>query len=142
VPDNPTFQIPKDVIEPILKAHVAAAITEAFGDRSKLIEQMITSVLMGTVDDKGRPTYSSAYGASPLLEWMMKDAIGNAVREVMAEQLVKYKEQVKDAIVSTLRAKRSPLARKLAEALVNGITAEETLKWRLTVDVAGLKDGY
>ena len=131
--DNPTFQIPKDVIEPIIQAHVSRAVCEALSGREQLIDRAVTRILTQKVDDTGKP---STYGnAVPFVEWAMVTAIKVAVKEALQEEVGKHKAALKATIIKQLQRQNSPLVKKLVEAMTTGVIDAATSQWRLTVDV-------
>lgn len=138
MPENPTFTIPKDVIDPIIKAHVATAITSALGGRDELITKAISRVLFQKVDHRGEP---SDYSSNPeFIQWACRNAITEAVKSCLTEEIKKHEEKLKALISAALSKKNSPLVKQLAEGLVGAISNPDVLKWRLNVTCEQNKD--
>lgn len=128
----PTLQIPKDVIEPIIQAHITKAVIEALGGSKQILEQAIAHVLNLKVDENGRPRgYSSD---KPWIEWAIGDVLQKAARAAIEEAMAGQSEALKKSIASQLTRRNSPLAKQLAEQLVLGVSSPETLKYRLTIN--------
>lgn len=131
--DTPTLNIPKDLIEPIIQAHIAAAVTTALGGREKVVSDAIYAALNMKVDDRGAPsTYSSGI---TFVQWLMKDAIRKAAIEAMQIALEGQKEEMKKAIADELRKSRSVVAKTLIEALANQVT-NGGLRYNLAINIA------
>jgi hypothetical protein len=134
--DNPTFQIPKDVIEPIITANVAAAVLAAFADKSKLMEIAVSKVLTAKVEkDSGKPTTSDYY-ATTYIQWLMENVVKNAVAEAIKEQVGLHKEALKKAIATELgiSKKYSPLAKQLINGMCEAMSHPDLLRYRIKVE--------
>lgn len=130
-----TLQVPKDVLEPIIQAHISAAVVAALGDRSKIIADCIGKVLNTKTESDGSET---RYGTGiPWVQWIMQDCIKKSARAAIEEFMASHKDEIKAQIAAELRKKNSPLAKQLIEGMLNGITNETTLKYRLNVTVEG-----
>lgn len=130
--DNPTFQIPKDVIEPIINAHVSSAIAAALGGRDQLIGECVRQVMNQKVDENGNPSgYSYAV---PFLTWAMRRAVTSAVRKALEEEVAKHEEVIRKNIAEQLRQSRSPLMQQLVASMTKAFTDPGNLKWRLKVE--------
>lgn len=133
--DQPTFQIPRDVIEPIIQSHVSAAVVAALGDNKLVLESAISQVLNSKVDSSGKP---STYGYSSdvaYVQWLCQNAIKGAVQKVMTEEVGKHSEVIRQCLVKELKKSNSPLVKQLVEGFVKTITDETTLKYRLNITV-------
>ena len=133
--EDPTFKIPKDIIEPIIQAHVAAAVTEALSDRGAVIQKAVGMILNQKVDSEGRPSNSS-YADTTWIQWAMRAAVKKAVQAALEEQVAFHKEALKKAIAEELRLgkKHSPLAKSLISGMVGALTDPSLLKYRIRVE--------
>lgn len=130
--ENPTLSIPRDVIEPIITAHVAAAVTAALSDRSILVEKLVTEVLTAKVGDDGKPSnYSSSV---QFIVWAMRDCVRKATHAAIVEAMAKHSDVIKKGIVDQLSKRNSPLAKELAAGLLKGVFSESAIKWRLNIN--------
>ncbi len=130
--ENPTFQIPKDVIEPIIKAHVATAVAAALGGHGRLVEEAVTRCLMEKVDSQGRPTTGS-YDSEEWVVRAMKTAIQTAAKDALMAELPKHRDAIQAMIERSLKQRNSPLLRQLVDAMVNGVAQSDALKYRLNI---------
>lgn len=129
--DSPTFQIPKEVIEPIIQAHVTSAVTAALGGQGRLLEAAITGVLTQKVDSNGKP---SNYGSDiQFMQWAMREAVCNAVQRSLQEEVAKHEEQIRELLVAQLRKSNSPLVKNLVEGMTKGVIDACSNKWHLSV---------
>lgn len=131
--ETASLQLPKDLIESAIKQHTAAAIAAALSGREAIIDRAIQSVLSMKV---GRNGERDTYGNGQLfIEWLCKEAIEKVVRQVCEEEISKIKPQVRESIIAHLQQKKSPLVKKLAEAMVDGFAASMGNKYRTTIQV-------
>lgn len=128
-----TIQIPNDVIQPIVEAKVAAAITEALGGYDRLIESAVAQVLNQKVGADGRPTTYS--DARPWFKWVMQDCVQKAARAAIETYFKDHEELVKKAITVELTKKNSPLVKQLVGALISTVVNADALRYRMNVAV-------
>ena len=132
-PNVASVAIPKDMIEPIIQAHVARAVLEAMGDKVALMHTAVARVLNAEVDYEGRP---ASYHRTENLTWLqhqMQECIRKATREAIEEAFSGRKDAIKAQILEQLRSKKSPLANQLVEAMTAALTNEQSLKYSLEV---------
>lgn len=128
---NPTLQIPKDVIEPIIQAEITRAIVDAMGPKQDVMQRAIASVLNMKVDSDGKPT---TYGNSaPWIDWVIGKEIRSAAQAAIQSHLAEHGETIKKQLAAELQKKNSPLVRQLIEGMVGAMTHPEALRWRLNV---------
>lgn len=130
---NPTFQIPSDVIKPILEAHVQAAFAKAFGDSSKLLEIAVARVLNQQVDSEGKVSHHTRHDSPTWMEWLMAAKMREAITEAIQVGMSNYKERIKAQIVKEIGNSKSPLAKQLITAMVENLTDRDNLRYRLQV---------
>ena len=129
--DSPTFQIPKEVIEPIIQAHVTTAVVTALGGQGRLIEHAITQVLTQKVDRDGKPSHYSS--DVQFLHWALQNAVCNAVKQTLEQEVAKHQDKIRDLLTAQLRQSKSPLVKQLVEGMTKGVIDATTNKWRLSV---------
>lgn len=131
--ETASLQLPKDMIEAAIKQQVSVAIATALKGHEAIIDRAVNAVLSAKVDRNGG---KDAYGSGqPFIEWLCKDAIEKVVREVCVEEIEKIKPQVRESIVSYLAKKNSPLTKRLAEAMVDGVSQVLGSQYRSTVNI-------
>lgn len=134
--DQPTFSIPKEIIEPIITAQVAAAITTALADKNYLTEQLINRVLMQKVDANGNVSQYSYQNEYPWFEYMARKLIQDQVRECFKEEIAKQAPRIKELARAELTKKNSPLIKMMVDGMAKSVTAlAEKADYRLTVAV-------
>lgn len=129
-----TLSIPNDVLQPIIDAHVAKAISEALGNRSDLIAAAVTAALTMKVDDRGNPTTYS--NATTFLQWLVRDSIRNAATAAVSEYLLGDMQGIKAMVAKEMKNQRSPLVKSLIEGIAKG--AAEAGRWSIKVSVDGV----
>ena len=134
---DPTFQIPREVIEPIVQAQVSAAVIAALGSQADLIASAVGRVLNQKVDSEGK---SGGYGAdTSWVQWMMNNCLRKACQKAIEEAMTVHQEKVRAAIVSQLTGARSKLLNELATSMVRGASAAVNSKWNFHVTLDGGK---
>lgn len=128
--ENPTLQIPRDVIEPIIQAHITESILRALGGQQELVKQAIHFAMNVQVDYQGKP---ATYNGQPWLTWAMTQSLQNAAKAAIEDHLAKNGEIIKRQLAKELKDSKSPLAKQLIEAMVGNMTREDNIKYRLTV---------
>jgi hypothetical protein len=130
---NPTFQIPNDIIKPILEAHVQAALAKAFGDGSRLLEVAVSRVLNQQVDGEGKVSHYTRSDSPTWLEWLMAAKMREAISEALVKGMEVYKERIKAQVVKEIGNSKSGLAKQLITAMVENLTDRDNLRYRLQV---------
>jgi hypothetical protein len=131
--DNPTFQIPKDVIEPIIQAHVAAAVTAALAGQDQLMNKAVVMVLNQKVDSEGKPSNNGYGWEVPYIQWAMRDVLRKATHAAITAEVAKHEDVLRKNIADQLKSSKSPLVKALVQGLVDRLVSAENLKYRLTV---------
>lgn len=132
---NPTFEIPKDVIEPIIQAQVAAAVSSALAGRDEIIKAAVGAVLNAKVDRDGAPDRYNSHNSLTWLQWVMNDCIRRAARAAIEQFLAGEQDRIKAVLTKELQAKNSPLAKQLVNGMLGAMANESTLKYRINVAV-------
>lgn len=128
---NPTLQIPKDIIEPIIKAEITRAIVEAMGPKQAVMQHAISTILNMKVDSEGKP---SSYGnALPWIDWVIGAEIKAAATTAIKEHLATHGAAIKAQLVAEMAKKNSPMVKQLVEGMVGAMTHPDALRWRLNV---------
>ncbi len=133
--ENATVNIPKDVLEPILRAHISAAVLAAIGDQKRIMSEAVAQVLNQPVDGNGQPPRYQSDRTEAWSCWMMRQCIQEAAKTAVVEYLTTHKDDVKKQLAAELCKKNSPLVRSLIEGMAGAMTSEHALKYRLNVTV-------
>lgn len=131
--DNPTFQIPKDVIEPIIQANITTAVLAALQPTARVLEQAVAAVLNMKVDSEGKPERYSDSRSKAWIDWVMADCIQKAARTAIESYLREEQKAIRTAIAKQLTSRNSPLTKQLIDGMLAGIISESTLKYRINV---------
>jgi len=128
---NPTLQIPKDIIEPIIQAEITRSIVEAMGPKQAVMQHAISTILNMNVDSDGKP---SNYGNSrPWIDWVIGAEIKAAATAAIKEHLAAHGDAIKKQLAAEMAKKNSPLVKQLVEGMVGAMTHPDVLRWRLNV---------
>lgn len=132
---DPTFQIPRDVIEPIIVAHVQTAIVAALGGSAALVETAINEILTKKVDSDGKINSYDRNNTYTFIQLQLVKSVQAAVTDVLNEELKKHQDAIRTHITKELAKKNSPLIKQLVEGMTKAFTAD-SLHYRIEVSVA------
>lgn len=132
--ESSTISIPRDVLEPIIQAHVSAAIIDALGERSRLVESAVAFALTRKVDEKGQVNGQDYYNKTEFLKWLVNDAITKAVTVAVHEAVAADVEKIKAQVAKEIKNQRSPLVKSLIEGIAKG--AADSARWSVAVNVS------
>lgn len=121
--ENATVNIPKDVIDPIVRQQLSAAIAAAMGDPVKIINAIVTRALDIKVDKSGKVSNYSYDNTQPFLEALSHKLIRDEAEKLIREYVQDHRELIKKQIVALLSKRRNGT---FAEALLVG--AEKSLE--------------
>lgn len=136
-PNNPTFQIPRDVIEPIIQAHVTTAVTAALGGHQRLVADAIAQVLNAKVDSSGNPSRYNSSSDPTFIQWALQDCVRRATQAAIEAALKDHQEALRKHLVASLQQKNSPLVKQLVEGMMGVLASPDTLRYRLKVEYMG-----
>lgn len=133
---NSTLQIPQEVLQPIIDAHVAAAIATALGDRSRMIQEAVTAALNVKVDERdGKPSNYSTNVT--FLQWLVRSSIRDAATQAVREHLALQMDEMKKLVAKEMKNQRSPLTKALIEGVAKA--AAESTRFNIRVSVDGVE---
>jgi uncharacterized membrane protein YheB (UPF0754 family) len=132
--DDPTFKIPRDVIQPIIEAKVSAALIEALGNQDWLVKNCIAKVLDEKVNDNGTKCDNYYRDNAPtFLQWALRSCVQASIKRILEEQIALHKEEITKALKSELERKNSPLVKQLIQGMTTAFTNSNTLKYHIDV---------
>lgn len=128
------LSINKEVVEPIIRSKIQAAIIETLStDSETIVEKIVEQALEMKVDDDGKVNSYSSYNKTPIIEWLCRDAIRKASIEALKQYLLDNRQTIKEAFIRKLsqRGHAGKLAEKIISSLSKGI--ESTWNWDMKV---------
>lgn len=131
---DPTFQIPKEIINPIIQAHVTEAVMKAL-DGQQLVTRAIAHVLTTKVDSNGQLSRYNSENDRPWIDWVIGECIRKAAVAAIESELAgaESQERIRAEIAAQLGKKNSPLVRQLIEGMLGAFTSKEVIKYRINV---------
>ena len=133
--ENSTLQLPKDLIEGIVKTKISAAVCEALVDKTSLLEAAVNKVLLDPTGADGKHSTYSSDRDSHYIHWLMNDMLKKVISETLQEEIIKHKAIIKKNIASQLSRKNSPLLKQLVNAMTGGVVDASQNRYRLTVNI-------
>ena len=138
--EQSTFQIPKDVIEPILQAQVTAAVLASLGDRGAIIEKAVAAILNQKVDHDGKVSHYSSDRSPSWAQWMMGECIKKACKEAIEKAMESHEKTIRDEIIRQLTSKNSAALKSLAASMTTGFQEAAKSKYRISIAIDGQRD--
>lgn len=131
--DTATVNIPKDVLEPVVRAQVAAGITEALGNPAVLIEKVVQHALGQKVDSRGNISKSNYDNRFDLVELMATKGIHDVVRQTLESWVDEQRPIIEDKVRKALSRKESTFAKALVDGLVKATKSTWAFKCNITM---------
>jgi len=132
------IELSKDLIEPIVRAQLQAAITSALGHREELVASVVHTMMNQKVDEKGQP--SSYSYAKPLITWVCENGIREAAHEALKEWMAEHRERLKQQLIAEFSKPKHK--QHLAEQMVLGMTKSFESTYKLGVEIKFAREGY
>lgn len=123
------FEVEKEMVEPIIRDQIAAAIVAQIGNPTELIKKMVHLALSQKVNREAEVSRYSSDNRYSFVEALTAKAIREAAREALERIISAHQSEIEDAVVRELR--RSP--RKTAAALVAGFVDAASVRQRVNV---------
>ena len=132
--------IGKDLIEPIIKAKVQAAIVQAVSGEQDLVTRFISQALEIKVDENGKVNYNDYNNKYTLLEYMCIDTLRDCAKQAIRSWMEDNKKEIQKALTAQLKTTKTTTT--FAKAILGGLTNSIQSDWRMDVKVElnSLKD--
>ena len=132
--------IGKDLIEPIIKAKVQAAIVQAVSSEQDMVTRFIAQALETKVDKNGKVNYHDYDNKYTMLEYMCIDTLRECARQAIRRWIDENKSEIQKALTAQLKTTKTTST--FAKAILNGLTNSIKSDWRMNVKVElnSLKD--
>ena len=124
------FNLPKELLTPIIRETVSAAIIKELGDPSEVIRLLVGRALGEKVNSAGRKSGYEYENKYTFLELMTGNYIRGLAEEVLKEIFEQRRDDVKAAVKSCLEKSGD-----LGEIICNGFYDSLSAKWCSTINV-------
>lgn len=125
------ISVDKELVEPIVRAEISAAIIQQLEGNANLIPALIEAALVEKVNDTGHRGQYSSDRKHLFIDVLCKDAIQAAAKEAMKEYLEENHEKLKVEIKKQLRKSEAELAGLFVDGLVSGLQS----RWNFSVGI-------
>ena len=123
-----SLSISKEMLTPVIEQQVKAMMATILGGQEQIVDTIIKRILETKVDSNGRP--NSYSDGKTYFEWLLKDEITKAVKELIAEEMKSKVSNIKKAIKKQIQSESG--ATVIADALLNGLNKTCESSWRST----------
>lgn len=113
-----TVNIPRDVLEPIVRQQVAAGIIAAMGDPTEIVTELVSQSFNRKVDSVGKVSQYSCDNKYSMIEVVCRKAIDKVVQECIQEFVEVQRKAIKENVEKALARRNSAVARALVDGLV------------------------
>ena len=124
------LEVEKEMIEPIIRDHIASAVIANIGDPEELIRQMVGLALSVKVNRDGKV---GQYSSENKYEFIQAVA-GKAIREAATEAIVRIVEEQKPAIETAIANELKRRPRATASAIVAAFAGAGANRYRIEAD--------
>ena len=126
-----SLSISKEMLTPVIEQQVKAMMATILGGQEQIVDTIIKRILETKVDSNGRPTSYS--DGKTYFEWLLKDEITKAVKELIAEEMKSKVSNIKKAVKKQIQSESG--ATVIADALLNGLNKTCESSWRSTFKI-------
>jgi len=123
--EQASVNIPKDLLEPIIREHIAAGVIAAIGDPAALIRQMVEKASNAKVDLSGEVSRYSSDNKYSFIEAVATKSLHESIKAAIIE----YVKEQKPAIQAAVKAHLAKRTSAVAKALVDGLIASTEQRW-------------
>lgn len=124
------FEVDKEMVEPIIREQIAAAVVAQLGDTEELIRRMVNVVLSKKVDSDGNVSNYSSANKFTLIESLAGKAIRSAAKEALEQIIREQKPAIEKAVRDHLQ--RAP--KRTASAIVNSFCSNAESKYSMKIN--------
>ena len=133
--EQASVNVPKDILEPILRQHIAAGVIAAIGDPVELIRSVVERAIKTKVDRDGRVSDQSYCNRNDLIETVSKNAIVDATRNAIEKYVAEQQPEIEAAVEKELKRHTG----QFAKALVTGLVQSTKQIWKVECNFVPVK---
>ncbi len=133
--EQATVNIPKDILEPIVRAQVTAGIIKAFGDPAELIASVVERALSQKVAEDGKVSNYQSENKFTVIEALSRKMINEIAKQMLQDYMQTQRPKIEKALKATLARQHG----KFATAMIEGLTKAIDNKYRFECSLS-IKD--
>lgn len=114
------FEVDQNLVEPIIRNEIAAAVIAQLGDPSVLLQRMVGLALRQKVSSNGTVSQYSSDNKHDFVEALAGNAIREAAREAIEFIVAEQKPKIQAAIEDELRKSPKKTAAAIVAAFIEG----------------------
>jgi len=131
--ENATVNIPKDILEPIVRAQVTAGIMQHFGKPEEIIRKVVEASLARKVNSNGDVSSSNYENSHDLIEVLSSKVIHKIAKEMLTEFLETQRPVIEKHMRAQFAKKASPFAKAAADGLMQAMKSEWSFKCNVSM---------
>jgi hypothetical protein len=129
--EQTAITLPNNLIEPLIRAEITAALSRALGSQQQLIDAVAAKIVNDKVDSDGRP---SSYGNSvPFIEWLTKKKLYEFIAELLKEELESLRPVFRSALLAQMKKDKSAITQAFVEGMLTHHISDGRIRYNLTI---------
>lgn len=125
------FSMDDELIAPIVKANIQAAIVEALDQKGDIIQTVVSSILQEKVGYDGRRSNYSHDNKISYLEWLCRKAIQDAAKDAITQIVLERQDEMYAEVKRQIENSKG----EWVQAMLTGISKAVESNWRFSVNV-------
>lgn len=128
--DQLEFKVSENLVLPIIKEKINAAVVEALGGHDEIVSSMMTAFMSQKVDYKGNPSENS-YNNEPRLHYLAHKMVEDALTESLQAYMKTKTEFMQKEFEKFFNSKKG--SSLVVKAMQEGFCDALKDKWRLSI---------
>ena len=133
--EQASVNIPKDILEPIIRQHIAAGVIAAIGDPAELIRSVVDRAIKTKVDRAGKVSDNNYNNNNDLIETVSRNVVIEATRKAIERYVAEQQPAIEAAVEKELKRHTG----QFAKALVTGLVQSTKQIWKVECNFVPVK---
>ena len=131
--EQASVNIPKDLLEPIIREHIHAGIVAALGDPAALISQVVEQTLSRKVNHAGDVSQYSHDNKYSLIEAVARNAIHAACKRAVESFIEERRPDIEKAVKAAISKRTGAFSKALVDGLVEASRQSWSFQCNITM---------
>ena len=132
-PNNFSFPVPNEILEPYIKDAVATAIVGALGDQATIIKSLVASAAGTKVNESGHVSRYSYENKYTIIEAIAKREIEGVVKKSVIEMVKQMRPEIEAEIRRLFR--EGDAINNISKAVVEGSIDSLSASWAVKFSI-------
>ena len=127
------FEVEPEMVEPIIRDQIAAAVVAQLGDTTELVKSMVHLALTVKVAENGMPGQYRSENRFDFVEAIAGKAIREAATQAIRQVVDEQRPQIQKAIEAELKRAPRKTAAAILSAFIEGVEKDYRIKADFTI---------